>query len=226
MKGIKAKGKKQGFVGRVKIYGKGTLNIPKEVLEILGVQSGEELIISAKEGMVELRRPKSIKDLIGSLKGLEIDEKDVRKVKEYAYYGLRNAFADAYEFFEDLKGGVPYGGGFIVGESHGKVYLQIEKGDLRKTIHFSYIELPLYPNGLITIESGIKEFLEGENDRRRVDENKKIIREALVDLINIEEFGENGFILIVEPEFSRKEMALLGVIVEKIKSLSLLSRFS
>jgi len=36
----KTVGVKKAFVGRVKVYGKGTINLPKEVLELLKVSKG------------------------------------------------------------------------------------------------------------------------------------------------------------------------------------------
>ena len=209
--------KKKAFVGRVKVYGRGTVNLPKEVLELLNVEKGDELVIAVKEGRAELRKPKNLEELAGSLKGVTFFAEDLKKAKEVAYMGLRNALGDAYEFFEDIRNGIPYGTNFEVGEYHGKVYLKLENGDLRKAIHISYFELPNYPNGVITIDGGIKEFLDNEGDKRIVEENKELIRRALEGLVNLEEFGENGYSLIVAPEFSRKEVALLSVVIERIK---------
>jgi len=212
----KTAGVKKAFVGRVKVYGKGTINLPKEVLELLKVSKGDELILTAKEGRAELRKPRSLEELAGGFKGLKVSEEELRTVRELAHAGLRGAFADAYEFFEDLKEGIPYGERFTLGEFYGKVYLQLEKGDLRKSIHLSYFELPHYPNGVITVDGGIKEFLESREDKECVEENKERIRRVLEGLVPLQEFGENGFILVVSPEFNRKEAAFISVVVDTL----------
>ena len=211
--------RKKAFVGRVKIYGRGTINLPKEVLEILKVEKGDELLISAKEGKAELRKARSLEELAGSLKGVIISEEDLKKVREVAYMGLRNALGEAYEFFADIKNGIPYGAHFEVGEYYGKCYLRLGSGDIRKTIHISYFELPHYPNGIITIDGGIKEHLYTEEDKKVVERNKELIRQALDGLIELKDFGENGYELIVAPEFSRREVALLSVIIDRIEKV-------
>jgi len=208
---------KRAFVGRVKIYGHGTINLPKEVLEILKVERGDELLISAKDGKAELRKPRSVEELAGSLKGVTISEEDLRKVKEVVFMGLRNALGEAYEFFEDVRSGIPYGTKLEVGKYYGKCYLKLEDGDIRKSIHLSYFELPHYPQGIITIDGGIKEFLDGEEDKKIVNRNKEVIEKALNGLVNLEPFSENGYVLIVDPEFSRREVALLSVIIDRIE---------
>jgi len=123
---------------------------------------------------------------------------------------------DAYEFFEDLKEGIPYGERFTLGESFGKIYLQLEEGDLRKSIHLSYFELPHYPNGVITVDGGIKQFLESQEDKELVEENKERIRRVLEGLIPLQEFGENGFILVVSPEFDRREAVFISVVADTL----------
>jgi len=206
-------GTKKAFVGRVKVYGKGTINLPKEVLELLKVSKGDELLLTAKEGRAELKKPKSLEELAGSLKGLKVSEEELRTIRELAHSGLRGAFADAYEFFEDIKEGIPYGERFTLGEFYGKVYLQLEEGDLRKSIHLSYFEFPKYPNGIITIDGGIIEFLESEEEKKKVDNNKKRIRKTLERWITVQKFGENGFILVVSPEFNRREAAFISIVI-------------
>lgn len=213
---VRTGGQRKAFVGRLKIYGKGTVNLPKEVLELMNLSRGDEIVITAREGVAEIRKPKSLEELLGSLKGLRVSEEELSRAREHVYSGFRNAFADAYEFFEDIKEGLPYKN-FVVGEFHNKVYLQLENGDLRKTMHFSYFELPRFPSGVITIDGGIKEFLESEEDKNLVNKKKERIRENLSNLLlQLKEFGDNGFILFVEPEFSRREAALLSVVVDRV----------
>ncbi len=216
---VKVSGIRKAFVGRVKVYGKGTINLPKEALELLKVNKGDDILLIAKEGRMELRKPRSLDELAGSLKKLNVSEEELKTLQELAYAGLRGAFADAYEFFEDIKEGVPYGERFSLGELYGKVYLQLERGDLRKSIHLSYFELPKYPRGIITVDGGIKEFLESEEDKKYVEENKEKIMKALEGLVTLQEFGENGFILIVSPEFNRKEAAFISVVIAMVSSI-------
>jgi len=213
---MKVRTRKRAYLGRVKVYGKGVVNIPKEALEVSGIGAGDSVVLSAVRGRIELRKARNLEELAGSLKGLKVSEEELKNLRSLAFSGLRNAFADAYEFFEDIKEGIPYS--LEVGEYYNKVYLAVEQGDLRKSIHISYVELPKYPNGIITIDGGIKEFLESEQERKVVEANKEKIEKALSDL-NLEEFGENGYLLLVEPEFSRKESAYLSVIIERLKGV-------
>jgi len=123
---------------------------------------------------------------------------------------------EAYELFESITKGIPYGKKLEARWYYNKCYLKLEEGDIRKSIHLSYFKLPHYPQGIITIDGGIKELLESEEDRKIVDRNKEVIEKALNGLVNLEPFGENGYVLIVGPEFSRREVAFLSVIIDRI----------
>lgn len=56
--------------GKVKVSPKFQVVIPKEIREQLELRVGEELQIFALEGSIQLRRPRSIKDLRGIAKGM------------------------------------------------------------------------------------------------------------------------------------------------------------
>lgn len=55
---------------KVKVSPKFQIVIPKEIREQLELKVGEELQIFALEGSIQLRRPRSIKDLRGIAKGM------------------------------------------------------------------------------------------------------------------------------------------------------------
>lgn len=55
---------------KVKVSPKFQVVIPKEIREQLELRVGEELQIFALEGSIQLRRPRSIKDLRGIAKGM------------------------------------------------------------------------------------------------------------------------------------------------------------
>jgi AbrB family looped-hinge helix DNA binding protein len=55
---------------RVKVSPKFQVVIPKEIREQLELKVGEELQIFTLDGSIQLRRPRSIKDLRGIAKGM------------------------------------------------------------------------------------------------------------------------------------------------------------
>ena len=59
---------------KVKVSPKFQVVIPKEIREQLELKAGEELQIFALEGSIQLRRPRSIKDLRGIAKGMSWKE--------------------------------------------------------------------------------------------------------------------------------------------------------
>ena len=59
---------------KVKVSPKFQVVIPKEIREQLELKVGEELQIFALEGSIQLRRPRSIKDLLGIAKGMSWKE--------------------------------------------------------------------------------------------------------------------------------------------------------
>jgi AbrB family looped-hinge helix DNA binding protein len=63
-----------GPKAKVKVSPKFQVVIPKEIREQLELKVGEELQIFALDGSIQLRRPRSIKDLRGIAKGMSWKE--------------------------------------------------------------------------------------------------------------------------------------------------------
>lgn len=63
-----------GPKSKVKVSPKFQVVIPKEIREQLELKVGEELQIFALDGSIQLRRPRSIKDLRGIAKGMSWKE--------------------------------------------------------------------------------------------------------------------------------------------------------
>ena len=191
-------------VAKTKIYGRGTLNLPKNVLEVAGINPNDEVLLQAKEGEIRVRRIKRLEELMGALPATET-------VTVAFPYHFRGAFGDAFEFFEAVRRGLPFGEEWETGEFSGKVYLKPKGEDIRNTIHISYFELPNYPDGAITIDGGIKEF---GGKEEQIKANKKKIEETLNQLgINPQPFGNNGYLIKIAPAFEVDEAATLSSIL-------------
>jgi len=210
-------GKKSVYVRRLKVYGRGTINLPKEAMQLLGIEPNDELIIIAKDDKAELRKAKSIDELAGSLEDMPISDDELRKLREMAYSGFRCASADACDFFNDIKASLPYCNQFETGELYdGRCYLQLQKGDLRKSIHLAYFETLEYQNGVITINAGIERYVDDDTSKSIINKNKEVIIEAISNLVELQPFDDSGYVLFVEPEFSRSEAALISVVIDRI----------
>ena len=191
-------------VAKTKIYGRGTLNLPKNILEVAGINPNDEVLLQAKEGEIRVRRIKKPEELMGALPA-------TGTVATMFPYHFRGAFGDAFEFFEAVRKGLPFGEGWETGEYLGKVYLKPKEEDIRNTIHVSYFELPNYLDGVVTIDGGIKEF--GGNVEQ-IEANKKKIEETLNRLgINPQPFGNNGYLIKIAPAFEIDEAANLSSIL-------------
>jgi len=209
--------KKLIHVSRVKIHENGTINLPEDVMQILDVGPNDELIITAKNNKAELRKAKSLDELAGSFEGMSISDDELRKLREMAYSGFRCAYQDACDFFNDIKESLPYASQFEIGMLYdGRCYLQLQKGDLRKSIHFAYLETFEYPNGIMTINAGIEKYVDDDTSKSIINKNKEVIIEALSNLVELQPFDGSGYILFVEPEFSRSEVALTYVVIDRI----------
>lgn len=197
-------------VAKGKIYAKGTLNIPKNILEVAGIKPGNEVLLQAKPDEIRIRRIKTPKELMGAL--------PVTGTVENVFpFQFRGAFGDAMEFFEQIKQGLPNSEDWEVGNFYGKIYLKPKDTDIRTTIHFSYFEDPNYPEGAITVDGGIKQFLRNREEIAKVDENLEKINQALQRLgMETILVGENGYLIKVAPEFEIDEAVkvalLLGIL--------------
>jgi len=191
-------------VAKTKVHGKGTINLPKGILEVAGIQPNNEVLLYAKNGEIQIKRIKTPEELMGILPASG-------EVTAEFPYSFRGAFADALDFFEALRKGLPFGKDWETGFIYGKVYLKPKGVDLRTSIHLSYFELPNYPNGAITIDGGIKQFLTSPQEVALVDQNLSSIEKTLQQLtLNLRPFGDNGFLLIEGPEFGIDEASLLA----------------
>ncbi len=191
-------------VAKTKVHGKGTVNLPKGILEVAGIQPNDEVLLYAKKGEIQIRRIKTPEELMGVLPS-------TGQVNTDFLYHFRGAFADALDFFESLRKGLPFGDGWKTGFIYGKVYLKPKDADLRTSIHLSYFELPNYPNGAITIDGGIKQFLTNHQEISLVDQNLNQIEETLRKLgMDTPKFGENGFLLKDNPDFGIDEASFLA----------------
>ncbi len=69
----------------VKVLPKGQITLPKSVREELGIEEGDVLILEKKEGRIELKKAKTIKDFYGFLKGKKsVSRKEIDEVIEEA----------------------------------------------------------------------------------------------------------------------------------------------
>jgi len=191
-------------VAKTKIYGRGTLNLPKNVMEVAGINPNDEVLLQAKEGEIRVRRIKKPEELMGALPATET------LVAIFPYH-FRGAFGDAFEFFEAVRKGLPFGKEWETGEYSGKVYLKPKGEDIRNTIHISYFELPNYPDGVVTIDGGIKEF---GGSVEQIEANKEKI-EAILNRLGIypQLFGNNGYLIKIAPAFEVDEAATLSSIL-------------
>jgi bifunctional DNA-binding transcriptional regulator/antitoxin component of YhaV-PrlF toxin-antitoxin module len=193
-------------VERSKIYGKGTLNLPKKIMEVAGIKPGEEVLLQAKQGEIKIRRIKTPRELLGAL---PVEG----KVEVFPYY-FRGALGDALEFFGEVQKGLPFGKNWEVGNFYGKVYLKPENSDIRTSIHISYFEDPAFPEGAITIDGGIKQFLQSREDIAIVDQNLEKIKSVLNRLnLPIAEISPNSYLLKEAPTFDIGEGALIGSVL-------------
>ena len=191
-------------VVKTKVYGRGVINLSKNVLKVAGINPNDEVLLQAKEGEIRVRRIKRPEELIGTLPATEV-------ITASFPYHFRGAFGDAFEFFEAVRKGLPFGGKWETGEFSGAVYLKPKGEDIRNTIHISYFELPNYPDGVIVIDGGIKEF-GGNIEQIKV--NKRKIEETLSQLgINLQPFGDNGYLIKTAPTFEVGEAALLSSVL-------------
>jgi bifunctional DNA-binding transcriptional regulator/antitoxin component of YhaV-PrlF toxin-antitoxin module len=193
-------------VERSKIYGKGTLNIPKKIMEVAGIQPGTEVLLQAKQGEIRVRRIKTPQELLGTLPVGE-------RAGTFPYH-FRGSFGDAFEFFEEIRKGLPFGNDWEVGDFYGKVYLKPKNSDIRTSIHLSYFEDPTFTEGALTVEGGIKQFLQLQEEISVVDKNLEKIKMALQRLgLPLKEVGINGYLLKEAPSFDLGEAALVGAVL-------------
>ncbi|WP_164930581.1 AbrB/MazE/SpoVT family DNA-binding domain-containing protein [Aquifex aeolicus] len=67
----------------VKVLPKGQITLPKRIREKLGIREGDILIVEEKEGKLEIRKPKSLRDFYGFLKGKKsINRENIERVIE------------------------------------------------------------------------------------------------------------------------------------------------
>jgi len=197
-------------VAKGKIYAKGTLNIPKNILEVAGIKPGNEVLLQAKPDEIRIRRIKTPKELMGALP-------ITGTVENVFPFQFRGAFGDAMEFFEQIKQGLPNSEDWEVGNFYGKIYLKPKDTDIRTTIHFSYFEDPNHPEGAITIEGGIKQFIDNSTDNLIIDKNLKSILHVLQELkIDVISIYTNGYLIINSPLFEINEAVKIALIIKSI----------
>ncbi len=147
---VKPKTNESPTIKRVKVHKKGTINLPKLFLEILGVSfEGGEVIaeIYPSKGKIVFKRISHLD---------HIPEVDLKRFKREEAYLLRGAITEAEDFFQDLEKVIRDTYLDVKTEiktsTHG-VVLKIEKFQL------TYKESPSYPEGVITLKTDKEEIL-------------------------------------------------------------------
>ncbi len=207
------KGEREFALARLKVYGRGNVNLPKIFLETLGIdyKKGGEIIAEANplKGEVILRRkpqfeklPTTFLDSIG---------------REEAYI-LRGAHKEAKEFFKELAEGIkaiypdaPLKVGTL--EKNGLVYLKLGPREVFEEIHLSYWETPYKPKGVITLDGGVpKKNENGYEITPQIEENLEFIKRFVKGKI----VGNTGIELIEAPKFTESEAIRIGLELKEL----------
>ncbi len=214
MKLLIARPKQSGdfFLTKLKVYGRGNINLPKTFLKTLGLdyKKGGEILAEANPstGEVILRK----KPQLG--KSFEIP---IANFKSAEAYVLRGAQRDAEDFFKELAEGIkmfyseaPLEVGSL---EDGTVYLKLGPRRIFEEIHLSYSENPYNPKGVITLHGGVpKKTEKGIEMTPQIVENVELIKHAVKGNFN----DEWGIKLVEAPKFTRGEALYIGLAIEKL----------
>ncbi|GEM_PF-1296199 len=199
-------------LARLKVYGRGNVNLPKTFLETLGIdyKKGGEIIAETNplKGEVILRRKPQIEKLpITSLENIGREEA----------YILRGAHKEAEEFFKELAEGIraiypdaPLEVGTL---ENGVVYLKLGPREVFEEIHLSYWETPYKPKGIITLDGGVPKKTEsGYEITPQIEENLEFIKRFVKGKI----VGNTGIELIEAPKFTKSEAIQIGLELKEL----------
>ena len=197
---------------RLKVYGRGNINLPKTFLETLGIdyKSGGEVIAEANplRGEVILRRKPQIENLpTTSLENFPREEA----------YVLRGAYREAEDFFKELAEGIKavyHDAPLEVGTlENGEVYLKLGPREVFEEIHLSYRETPHKPKGVITLDGGVPQRTEsGYEITPQMEENLEFIKR----FVKGRTMGNGSVELIEAPKFTRGEAVKIGLLLREL----------